>query len=281
MALPVGTTRTLTCWNSGATCRGLLSLLRPTHLMFRTWLRPSFTAPEDDWPTGQFLFGELSCPMVNSQSPLPGTPSFLQPHRRKGGIPQTWTHPSQYNSLSMPRNLVRYQKCGVFHFITFSCYQRRPLLNSVSAYRVFERELEAVRRRYGFVVAGYVLMPEHVHLLVGEPRVASLSTAIQVLKQQTSRKLKAQGETQFWQRRYYDFNVHNEDKRVEKLKYMHRNPVKRGLVTKPEQWPWSSFLHYATGKEGTVEIESEWTARRREEALRGESEQTRSPTLAR
>jgi putative transposase len=59
--------------------------------------------------------------------------------------------------------------------------------------------------------------------------------------------------------------VHNEEKRIEKLRYMHRNPVKRGLVAKPEDWAWSSFRHYATGEIGVVEIESEWTARRREQ----------------
>jgi len=134
------------------------------------------------------------------------------------------------------------------------------LLNNDTARGVFERELESVRQRYGFVVAGYVVMPEHVHLLVGEPIRSSLSVALQVLKQQTSRKLKGRGEVQFWQRRYYDFNVHNEEKRVEKLRYMHRNPVKRGLVEKPEQWPWSSFRHYLTGEVGAVEIESQWTA---------------------
>jgi putative transposase len=137
-------------------------------------------------------------------------------------------------------------------------------LGNATAYRVFECELEAVRRQYGFVVAGYVLMPEHVHLLVGETSIASLATAIQVLKQRTSRKLKNAGEVHFWQRRYYDFNVGNEKKTVEKLRYMHRNPVVRGLVEKPEEWEWSSFRHYATGLEGTVEIESEWTTRRRE-----------------
>ena len=164
----------------------------------------------------------------------------------------------------MPKGLVRYQKSGDFHFITFSCYRRQPLLGRDAAYRVFEHELEALRRRYGFVVAGYVLMPEHVHLLLGEPLVRPLSVALQVLKQETSRKLKEKAEAPFWQPRYYDFNVHNELKRVEKLQYMHRNPVKRGLVAKPEDWPWSSFVHYATGKMGTVEVESEWTARRRE-----------------
>jgi len=180
----------------------------------------------------------------------------------------------------MPKGLVRYQKCGDFHFLTFSCFRRLPLLGRPPAYRIFERELETVRQRYGFVVAGYVLMPEHVHLLVGETRISSLSVAVQVLKQQTSRKLKAPATIQFWQRRYYDFNVHNELKRVEKLQYMHRNPVRRGLVAKPEDWPWSSFRHYATGEEGSVEIESEWTARKREMSARTAGEQLCIPPFA-
>jgi len=167
----------------------------------------------------------------------------------------------------MPKRLVRFQKSGQFHFITFSCYERQPMLTRPTAFHVLELQLETVRHRYGFVVAGYVLMPEHVHLLGGEPQISSLAVVLQVLKQQTSTSLKRAEEAQFWQRRYYDFNVWNENKTVEKLRYMHRNPVKRGLVEKPEDWPWSSFRHYATGLEGTVEIESEWTARKRE--LRG------------
>lgn len=160
----------------------------------------------------------------------------------------------------MANTLIRYQRCGCFHFLTFSCYRRLALLTREGAYGVFERVLELVRWRYGFVVAGYVLMPGHVHLLVGEPRRSSLSVALQVLRQQTSRKLKERGEVQFWQRRYHDFNVYNEEKRVEKLRYMHRNPVKRGVVEKPEDWPWSSYQHYATGQFGVIEIESQWTA---------------------
>ena len=87
---------------------------------------------------------------------------------------------------------VRYQQCGCFHFLTFSCYRRLALLTREGAYGVFEHELDAVRRRY-----------------------------------------------------------------------MHRNPVARGLVEKPADWPWSSFRHYATGQLGVVEIESHWTAFRR------------------
>jgi putative transposase len=126
---------------------------------------------------------------------------------------------------------------------------------------LFERSLETIRLRCDFVVCGYVLMPEHVHLLVSEPRRTILSKAIQALKLSVSVQRR---ERPFWQPRYYDFNVHNELKRVEKLRYMHRNPVKRGLVEKPEEWAWSSFRHYATGEVGTVEIESFWTGARRD-----------------
>ena len=165
----------------------------------------------------------------------------------------------------MPRGLVRFHHAGAFHFITFSCYHRLPLLARPGAYRVFETQLEVTRTRYEFVVAGYVLMPEHVHLLVNEPRRGTLAAVIQVLKQMTSRKLKKPGEPQFWLRRYHDYVVPTEAKRVEKLRYTHRNPVKRGLAREPADWPWSSFRHYATGEVGIVEIESEWTARRREQ----------------
>jgi len=71
----------------------------------------------------------------------------------------------------MPKRLVRFQKSGQFHFITFSCYERQPMLTRPTAFHVLELQLETVRHRYGFVVAGYVLMPEHVHLLGGEPQI--------------------------------------------------------------------------------------------------------------
>ena len=159
---------------------------------------------------------------------------------------------------------VRFQEQRCLHFITFSCYQRMPLLATAAAREVVEEELERVRRWYGCCVAGYVVMPEHVHLLIGEPERGQLSVAMQMLKQVTSRKLRPPQFPQFWQVRYYGFPVWSEKKRIEKLRYIHRNPVKRGLAARPEDWPWSSFVHYATGVEGVVEIESRWTARRRE-----------------
>lgn len=59
-----------------------------------------------------------------------------------------------------------------------------------------------------------------------------------------------------WQARYYDFNASTPEKRVEKLKYIHLNPVRRGLVSKREGWAWSSYRHYALGGLGAVQIES-------------------------
>jgi putative transposase len=166
--------------------------------------------------------------------------------------------------MEYPRGMkgkrIRYQQAGEFHFLTFSCYRRRAYFSAVAARELFEDALERIRRRYLLAVAGYVVMPEHVHLLVNEPRRGLLSKAVQALKLSISMRSR---ERPFWQAHYYDFNVRTQEKHVEKLRYMHRNLVVRELVARPEDWKWSSFCHYQTGLRGTVEIESERTARLR------------------
>jgi len=164
----------------------------------------------------------------------------------------------------MPEHLKRYQDNGDLHFVTFSCYDRKPHLSSPGAKDIFLSALEAMRLKYGYHVIGYVLMPEHVHLLLSEPETEPLAKALQAIKISVARRSTPRP---FWQRRYYDFNVFSRDKHIEKLKYIHRNPVRRGLVAKPEDWPWSSFGHYATGLIGGVEIESQWTVARREKLV--------------
>ena len=161
----------------------------------------------------------------------------------------------------MTKGLKRYQFTGDLHFVTFSCYQRRPYLASPQACSLFEQVLERTRSQYKFFVIGYVTMPEHVHLLLSEPENGPLSRALLALKLSVS---KLSRQHPFWAHRYYDFNVFSTRKQVEKLRYLHRNPVTRGLVPRPEDWPWSSFRHYVTGVPGVVEIESFWTAARRE-----------------
>lgn len=120
---------------------------------------------------------EQRCPNLESYFD-----SRLGSHGPGGTFPvESFFHAEEPGSLSEVRS---------FHFVTFSCYRSKPLLGAEHSYRVFEQELELVRCRYGFVVAGCELMAERVHLLAGETRIAALSIAIQVLKQQTSRKLK-------------------------------------------------------------------------------------------
>ena len=165
----------------------------------------------------------------------------------------------------MPWGLTRFHHSGQDHFVTFCCYHRRRLLTTDVSRRIFESALERVRRSFRLQVYGYVVMPGHLHLLLSEPQQHTLADALKSLKQGVSRCLIGDAD-HFWQKRYYDFNVRNCPQFVKKLRYIHRNPVARGLCERPEDWQCSSFRHYATGREGRVEIESEWTARKRERA---------------
>ena len=174
----------------------------------------------------------------------------------------------------MPSGLHRTYGAHHLHFITCSCYRRLPFLRTVRSRDRLLSILEHTRRRYQFVVVGYVVMPEHVHLLITEPEIGTPSTVMQVLKQRTARALlpkdsrsdvrqrclfgEATVPAPFWQARFYDFNVWTAKKRLEKLRYMHRNPVKRGLVTAPEEWRWSSYRFYFLDEAGPVRINEGW-----------------------
>jgi putative transposase len=134
----------------------------------------------------------------------------------------------------MRRNLKRYYRAGDLHFITCSCYRRQPLLGSARRRDLSLTVLEQVRQRYEFVVVGYVVMPEHIHLPISEPQKKNPSTVMQALKLGFARRVLAQarrrrnpsqaslfesGPQHIWQKRFYDFNVwsqkpsHNEPKR--------------------------------------------------------------------
>ncbi len=172
----------------------------------------------------------------------------------------------------MPSRLQRYYGTRHLHFITCSCHHRQACLGSARRRDLFLRVFEQVRRRYAFVVVGYVVMPEHIHLLISEPEKGDPSKVMQAIKQGFARRvlrqvrlrrvwaqreLFAAGSEHVWQHRFYDFNVWSQQKRVEKLRYMHRNPVQRGLVEEAEQWRWSSYRSYAYGQVGAVPI-NQW-----------------------
>jgi len=173
----------------------------------------------------------------------------------------------------MPKKLKRYYGRGDLHFVTFSCYRRLPLLRTVRARNLFVHALGKIRERYNFLLVGYVVMPEHVHLLISEPAKVTPSVVLKALKQRVSRDLRKRkrrvsdaqlrlpfmsadaGLSRFWQPRFYDFNVYSRGKKREKLEYMHANPVNRGLVRNPGAWVWSSFLFYEKGERGLVPID--------------------------
>ena len=96
--------------------------------------------------------------------------------------------------------------------------------------------LEQVRQRYDFVVVGYVVMPDHIHLRIAEPEKGNPSKVMQAIKQGFARRVL---------------------KSIRRRRYMHENPVRRGFVQEPDQWPWSSCRSYALGEPGTVKI-NQW-----------------------
>lgn len=171
----------------------------------------------------------------------------------------------------MPTGLKRVYGRGDLHFITFSCYRRLPLLASAPARSVFVQVLDRVRNEYGFKLVGYVVMPEHVHLLITEPPRGTPSTVLKMLKQRVSHELRKKRSTltrqespgessdrrlpQFWQHRFFDFNVWSRKKKIEKLAYMHANPLKRGLVADASHWPWSSYPFYQRSGEVLIPID--------------------------
>jgi REP-associated tyrosine transposase len=172
----------------------------------------------------------------------------------------------------MPTRLHRLYGCGHLHFITFSCYARCPLLDTPVAKNIFVETLSEIRKRYRFKLVGYVVMPEHLHLLISEPEVGDPSNVLMALKYRVARDLRGgrpisktplivpgaqnlRSLPRFWQHRFYDFNVYTRAKQREKLEYMHSNPVTRGLVMNPGAWIWSSYLFYQAGEWGIIQID--------------------------
>jgi putative transposase len=147
----------------------------------------------------------------------------------------------------MPQGLKRFHQSGQSHFVTFSCYHRRPNLTGPEPCRIFLEALEAARKRFAIRIYGYVLMPEHVHLLLSEPTPVTLAEAIHFVKSSSGKRLCCEETKAFWQPRYYDRNIRDYHEFVVKLRYLHRNPVKRGLCLSPEQWPWKQLPALSNG----------------------------------
>jgi putative transposase len=162
-----------------------------------------------------------------------------------------------------------YDREGHAHFVTFSCYRRRRLLELDRARRIVLGVLNSqLARQHGRCV-GFVVMPDHVHAIVWFPEPDQLSHFMKQWKQRSSVQIKrhlADDRNAYaatfprsdpvWQPRYYDFNLFTSRKIEEKLEYMHQNPVRAGLVDRACSWPWSSARYYEQGQ--TVGVPIRW-----------------------
>lgn len=147
--------------------------------------------------------------------------------------------------------LRHYDNLGNGRFVTFSCYRRMPSLNNPRAIEILIRYIARVRDKHKFKLFGYVIMPEHVHLVLHPPDDMKLGLVIREIKSRSAREYfkglsigRPDAKRVFWQRRCYDHNCRTSQSVLEKIEYCHNNPVKRGLVEHPGEWKWSSYNWY-------------------------------------
>ncbi|MGZ0167378.1 MAG: REP-associated tyrosine transposase [Planctomycetales bacterium] len=155
------------------------------------------------------------------------------------------------------------------HFVTFSCYKRRRLLDNDPVRRIVLGVLNSQMTKQDGRLVGFVLMPDHVHALVWLPRDESLPQFMKQWKQRSSRNIRKlalpllpsygalmKADDPFWQRKYYAFQIYSRQKLEEKLNYIHQNPVRAGLADRAAEWRWSSARHYEDGR--TVGVPITW-----------------------
>jgi len=154
------------------------------------------------------------------------------------------------------------------HFITFSCYHRRRLLDHPLMRDVLASILNDRLRACAGICSGFVIMPDHVHSILWLPEPDDLSRFMKAWKQTSSLKLNRMlrgllpnyaatfpSTDAFWQSKYYPFNLYSESKAHEKLEYMHLNPVRAGLVQRAVDWRWSSARHFELNEPVGVPIQ--------------------------
>lgn len=169
-----------------------------------------------------------------------------------------------------PRKRIKhYYGEGHARELTFSCFQRRPYFSKPHVCEWFFKALAKERNRLPIHVWGYVVMPEHIHLLVWpierEFEISKLLETVKTsvakragndLRRTSSATIGASGqEFQFWQSGPgYDRNLDNDGTVWAAIDYIHRNPVRRGLCARIEDWPWSSAGLFA-GSSGPFPID--------------------------
>ena len=154
------------------------------------------------------------------------------------------------------------------HFVTFSVHKRRRLLDHEHPKRIVLGVLNYVLEKHAARCVGFVIMPDHVHAIIWFPATDQLSPFMHEWKRQSSLRVRAwyrkeapnyakefgEGD-RFWQAKYYAFEIFERQKLEEKLGYMHRNPVRAGLVEQAADWRWSSARWYELREDVGVPIQ--------------------------
>ena len=174
----------------------------------------------------------------------------------------------------------RFHIKGHIHYVTTNVYDRLPLFTNPSFVIPLYDSLNYYRHRHAFKLLGHVTMPDHVHLLLwpsGESTISDIMrdwkkfTATRLIRQATvegneewclafqkAGRKTGRSSKKVWQDSFWDTNIYSERFLRQKLNYLHRNPVRAGLVDSPEDYVYSSYHSYVFGEQWLIETDREW-----------------------
>lgn len=146
---------------------------------------------------------------------------------------------------------------GHLHLIACTCNLHQPKFGEEKHRDVFMRLMEELRVKFRFAIAGYVVMPDHFRLLMREPEIDTAANAVEMLQARYRRRYNssARSDEQVWENRSSDTHIVGVDAAAATLASMHKEPVKAGLASTPEEWAWSSARAYSGLPEGVVTVE--------------------------
>lgn len=146
-------------------------------------------------------------------------------------------------------NVHRLRTTDRIFFVTVNL-RRRSKVFAPAEYPLIAEVLDEARRRLGFLLCGYVLMPDHWHALIWTGYPLTVSQVIHDVKKVSARRLQRRrgADGPFWQHQFWDRFVRHEKEFCDRLQYMHLNPVRKGLVAEPGGWRWSSYNNFASNK---------------------------------
>jgi REP-associated tyrosine transposase len=127
-------------------------------------------------------------------------------------------------------------------FVTFCTYERRKLLATDAVHAAFVAFASQANSRQNIAVGRYVIMPDHVHLFVRGPDDFQLGPWVGILKQALAKHIAPAGALPTWQRGFFDHLLRSDESYAQKWNYVRENPVRAGLVTKADDWPYSGEI---------------------------------------